>query len=179
MNNPIDLDQRRKAKKRAGRMATLQRWLPSRSALAWTALAGVVVAGYFVVGKGQTFNKADLAAMHAGGINECGWVRRTCLVDGDTGWQDGIKWRMQGIDAPEMDDKAECPEERAKARASLERLTALMADGYSIRSSGRYDKYDRLLVDVVLKDGRDAGDALMREGLAQAWPNQGNVWCRR
>jgi endonuclease YncB( thermonuclease family) len=176
---PIDLAARRKANKRAARVATLQRWLPSRAALAWTALAGAVVAGYFVLGKGETFKQADLSAMQAGGISECGLLRHTCLVDGDTGWQNGIKWRMQGIDAPEMDDKAECPNEKAKARGSLERLMALMANGYSVKSSGRYDKYNRLLVDVVLADGRDAGRALMQEGFAQPWPNRGNVWCGR
>lgn len=176
---PIDLAARRRVNKRAARVATLQRWLPSRAALAWTALAGAVVAGYFVLGKGETFKQADLGAVHAGGIGECGYFRRTCLVDGDTGWQDGIKWRMLNIDAPEMDDKAECANERAMARASLERLMALMADGYSVRSSGRYDKFNRLLVDVVLADGRDAGRALMQEGFAQPWPNRGNVWCGR
>jgi hypothetical protein len=28
-------------------------------------------------------------------------------------------------------------------------------------------------------DGRDAGDVLMAEHLAQPWPNRGNVWCER
>lgn len=120
-----------------------------------------------------------MGTLQAGGIKECGLIRRTCLVDGDTGWQDGIKWRMQGIDAPEVDDKAECGAEREKANASLERLIELMANGYTVKASGRNDKYERALVDVVLRDGRDAGRVLMAEGLAQPWPNQGNVWCGR
>lgn len=27
-------------------------------------------------------------------------------------------------------------------------------------------------------DGRDAGEALIREGLPQRWPNVGNIWCK-
>jgi len=86
---------------------------------------------------------------------------------------------MQGIGASEMNDEAECGAERDKASAALKRLIELMADGYAVKASGRHDKYDRALVDVVLRDGRDAGRVLMADGLAQPWPNQGNPWCGR
>lgn len=179
-NKPVSLAARRKEKQQAKRKATLQRWVRSRSVLAWTALVGVAAVTYLAFGRGQTFNQAELSAtLQPGGIGECGWIRRTCLVDGDTGWQDGVKWRLLNVDAPEMDDKAECAAEREKAEASLRRLQELMADGYGIKNSGRKDKFDRALVDVVLTDGRDAGSLLMAEGLAQPWPNRGNVWCGR
>ncbi|MEO1749922.1 MAG: hypothetical protein AAFR27_15140 [Pseudomonadota bacterium] len=29
----------------------------------------------------------------------------TCLVDGDTGWQNGVKWRLEGVDTPEYRPK--------------------------------------------------------------------------
>jgi hypothetical protein len=180
MKEPIDLAARRKEKRRAGRAATLQRWAPSRAVLAWTVLVGVAAVTYLAFGRGQSFNQADMsAAMQPGGIGECGWYRQTCLVDGDTGWQDGTKWRLLNIDAPEMGGGAECAAEKEKAQASLERLKQLMADGYSIKNSGRQDKYGRSLVDVVLADGRDAGRVLLQDGLAQPWPNQGNLWCGR
>jgi hypothetical protein len=179
MEDPIDLGARRKEREQANRKTAFQQWAPSRSVLAWTALAGAVVAGYLVFGQSWSFNQASMGGMQAGGIKECGLLRRTCLVDGDTGWQDGIKWRMQGIDAPEMNDKAECSGEREKASASLARLIELMGDGYAVKASGRNDKYGRALVDVALRDGRDAGRVLMAEGLAQPWPNQGNMWCGR
>jgi len=54
-------------------------------------VAGVAAAGYFLFGQGRSFNQASTGAMQAGGIKECCLIRRTCLVDGDTGWQDGIK----------------------------------------------------------------------------------------
>lgn len=177
---PIEFAARRKAKVRAGRMATLQRWAPSRAVLAWSALVGVAAVGYWTFDQGRLWKQADMTAtMQAGGIKECAWIRRTCLVDGDTGWQDGVKWRLLNIDAPEMEEKAECGAEREKARASLERLLVLMAAGYTVQSSGRKDQYGRVLVDIVLRDGRDAGRVLLQEGFAQGWPNRGNVWCGR
>lgn len=36
---------------------------------------------------------------------------------------------------------------------------------------------ERALLSIGLADGRDAGRVLMEEGLAQPWPNVGNVWC--
>ena len=140
MTDPVDLSEHRKKKQHAERVHSLQRLIPSRRALCWTTVIGAVIAGYFVFGGGRSFNQADIGGVHAGGIKECGLIRRTCLVDGDTGWQGGVKWRMLNVDAPEMDDKAECDAERQKARTSLDRLMALMAEGYSIKPNGKNDK---------------------------------------
>lgn len=102
----------------------------------------------------------------------------TCIVDGDTIWQAGNKLRLLDIDAPETGG-AECPAERQRGHQATLRLQALMSDGYAIRWSGRGDRTSshRQLVRIKLKDGRDAGKALLREGLAQPWPNKGNIWC--
>lgn len=108
-----------------------------------------------------------------------GRVRVTCIVDGDTGWHDGQKWRLVarsgGVDAPEI-SKPECAAERSAGDRATRRLQALMSGGYTL-SGGDYDRYDRRLVTVMLADGRDAGEVLLREGLAQPWPNRGNPWC--
>lgn len=180
--DPLDLASYRNAKNRERRAVALERWKPSTAVMAWAALLAFAAVTYFAFGTSNNlFSTADLTGTIAGsgGIAECGLIRRTCLVDGDTGWQDGTKWRMQGIDAPEMDNKAECEGERVKAQASLQRLTELMARGYSVKGSGKNDRFGRALVDVVLNDGRDAGKVLIAEGLAQPWPNTGNVWCGR
>jgi endonuclease YncB( thermonuclease family) len=103
----------------------------------------------------------------------------TCLVDGDTGWETGRKWRLIGIDTPEMGGGAECDQERELAIAARDRLQDLMAEGYSILWSGRNDKFGRSLVDVRTDDGRDVGNILLTEGLAQRWPNHANPWCDR
>ncbi|MEC5383482.1 thermonuclease family protein, partial [Aurantimonas sp. C2-6-R+9] len=100
----------------------------------------------------------------------------TCIVDGDTGWQDGEKWRMAGIDTPEI-SKPECAAEKRKGLAARDRLRRLMSGGYSLTRDGT-GNYGRTLVTVTLADGRDAGEVLVQEGLSQRWPNTGNPWCR-
>ncbi|MET3587858.1 endonuclease YncB(thermonuclease family) [Pseudorhizobium tarimense] len=104
----------------------------------------------------------------------------TCLVDGDTLWQDGVKMRLLDIDAPETFD-ADCGREKDIGDLATERMQELMAHGYKLKDSGRKDRTSdkRTLVRVVLPDGRDAGQVLISEGLAQPWPNRGNKWCGR
>ncbi|WAP67574.1 thermonuclease family protein [Jiella pelagia] len=108
----------------------------------------------------------------------CGQGKRvTCLVDGDTGWAGGTKWRLLNIDAPEV-SRPECPREKIVANQATRRLQALLATGYDLDGDG-YDRYRRELVTITLSDGRDAGSVLIAEGLAQPWPNSGNPWCGR
>jgi endonuclease YncB( thermonuclease family) len=102
----------------------------------------------------------------------------TCLVDGDTGWHGGVKWRLLDIDTPEYAPHAECPAETFIAAQSTERMRELMRGGYVIEDSGRADRNDRALVIIRLPDGRDAGRVLIEEGLAVDWPHEPGVWCR-
>lgn len=103
-------------------------------------------------------------------------VRRvTCIVDGDTGWQDGDKWRIANIDTPEI-SSPDCANEKRRGYAARDRLRALMSRGYSLTRHGK-GYYGRTLVTVTLADGRDAGDVLIAERLSQSWPNSGNPWC--
>lgn len=104
----------------------------------------------------------------------------TCVVDGDTLWVNGEKLRMLEIDAPETYGAA-CGRERRMGEAAKARLIALMDRGYRIEYSGEKDRTadHRQLVRVILNDGRDAGEVLLRERLAQPWPNKGNIWCDR
>jgi endonuclease YncB( thermonuclease family) len=100
----------------------------------------------------------------------------TCLVDGDTGWELGVKWRLEHVDTPEL-TSPECQLEYQRALSARDRLRQLISAGYRIEWSGSSDRYGRALVRITLHDGRDAGDALLGEGLAQTWPNRANVWC--
>ncbi|KQQ73795.1 hypothetical protein ASF70_08320 [Rhizobium sp. Leaf321] len=102
----------------------------------------------------------------------------TCVVDGDTIWQDGVKMRLLDIDTPET-FQAQCDWERTLGNQAKLRLQALMSRGYRIADSGDKDRTSdrRGLVRVILPDGRDAGQELLREGFAQPWPNKGNRWC--
>lgn len=174
----VDLSGRRAENAKQRRKAALSGWMPTASLIAWGIFLAVVIAGFFWSGAASRFQKAAPVgvAEYAAPIGTCGWMRRTCLVDGDTGWQDGVKWRLTDVDAPEIGNAA-CARERDFAAKSLERLSALMAQGYKIAWSGRKDRFGRELVALTLPDGRDAGKALISEGLAQVWPNTGNIWC--
>ena len=102
----------------------------------------------------------------------------TCLVDGDTGWENGVKWRLKNIDTPEYPPRAECLAEQEAAKEATYRLLELMRNGYTIIPAEETGRYGRDLVNIQLENGRDVGELLIAEGLAQPWPNSGNVWCR-
>jgi endonuclease YncB( thermonuclease family) len=102
----------------------------------------------------------------------------TCLVDGDTGWENGTKWRLEDVDAAEL-TQPECSAEYEKAIAARDRLRRQLSQGYTIEWVGSRGSYGRQLVRIILSDGRSAGRFLLEEGLAQSWPNTGNVWCGR
>jgi endonuclease YncB( thermonuclease family) len=100
----------------------------------------------------------------------------TCIVDGDTGWEHGVKWRSLDVDTPEISDAA-CEHERRLGEEARDRLRTLMAAGYTIEWEKRKGRFGRELARVRLADGRIAGQVLISEGLSQPWPNHGNRWC--
>lgn len=115
-------------------------------------------------------------------INECSGGNRkarkvTCIVDGDTGWEKGVKWRLKNVDTPERGSRAECSKERILHKKATARLISLMKNGYTLSGNGK-GGYGRRLVNITLADGRDAGRILLQESLAQPWPNNSNPWCR-
>ena len=99
----------------------------------------------------------------------------SCVIDGDSGWLNGRQWRLERIDAPEI-GKPECAAERQKGELAKKRMVELLSDGFAAKR-GEYDRYGRQLLAFKLADGRDVGDVLIHERLAQPWPNRGNVWC--
>jgi endonuclease YncB( thermonuclease family) len=147
----------------------------------WSTMAvavygqGFGLSSFYLRGTGEEIVEGSWRAS----ISVCGIGRRTtCIVDGDTGWEDGRKWRLLSIDTPELSTPG-CSAEYNSALLARDRLAALMSEGYRIVWSGRTDKYDRALVDVELFNGTSAAQVLLEEGLAQRWPNVGNVWCDR
>ena len=101
----------------------------------------------------------------------------TCIVDGDTGWENGVKWRLKSVDAPEMGGHASCRAKSRRAIIARDRLRSLMGRGYTVNWSGEKGYYHRDIVTITLSDGRDAGKLLESENLAQPWPNHSNPWC--
>jgi endonuclease YncB( thermonuclease family) len=107
----------------------------------------------------------------------CGVGRRTtCIVDGDTGWESGRKWRLLNVEAPALITPA-CRAEYDRGLQARDRLIALMREGYRVAWTGRNDRYGRALVEIELSNGASASQVLLNEGLAQGWPYFGNIWC--
>ncbi|HXF89542.1 MAG TPA: thermonuclease family protein [Xanthobacteraceae bacterium] len=100
------------------------------------------------------------------------------VIDGDTIRYQGERWRLEGFDAPEI-EHARCTQELARGIAARSRLLALARSGapLALVPSGRTDRYGRSLARLLV-DGEDAGEVLVREGLARPYaggPREG--WC--
>ncbi|GAB5506093.1 MAG: hypothetical protein Rhirs2KO_12560 [Rhizobiaceae bacterium] len=101
----------------------------------------------------------------------------TCLYDGDTGWENGVKWRLKDVDTPEYNGA--CGFERETAKDAFYRMRELMAAGYKVEwLHEKAHDGERELVAIRLRDGRNAGIVLVEEDLAVAWPHRAGAWCK-
>lgn len=108
------------------------------------------------------------------------WIPGVRVVDGDTvdhGWW---RWRLAGLDAPEI-SKAKCPAERALGHRAAERLRGLVAgagSGWSLTPSpGPRDPWGRRIGRLTV-DGRDVAALLVTEGLARSYDGgKREGWC--
>ena len=114
--------------------------------------------------------RARFGFCHSGGGTNC-------VVDGDTFWFAGQKYRIADIDAPET-HPARCPAEAALGARSTKRLQQWLNDGaFALESIDRdADRYGRKLR-IVTRDGNSAGAALVAEGLARPWEGNRRPWC--
>jgi len=112
-------------------------------------------------------------------MEKCGSGKRiSCIVDGDTFWLNGTKYRMQGYDTPEPTTNI-CGgiQERELANRATNRLIQLWnSTEITISITGERGDFGRGLVDVF-SDGRNVGDILISEGLARSWPDGCEFWC--
>lgn len=104
-------------------------------------------------------------------------VRTTCVVDGDTFWLEGIKYRIADIDTPEISE-SRCAEEKALGEQATIRLQSLLnAGAFGLRAGLRdEDKYGRKLREVY-RGGQSLGAQLVDEGLAHRWVGFKQSWC--
>lgn len=102
---------------------------------------------------------------------------RDCVVDGDTFWFAGEKYRIADIDTPET-HPARCAEEAALGDAATGRLRAWLNEGaFSLEETGRdTDRYGRKLR-IVTRGGASVGSVLIDEGLARPWEGRRRGWC--
>lgn len=108
----------------------------------------------------------------------CGMVRKTCVVDGDTFWLDGVKIRIADIDTPEISEP-KCDSEYELGMKATYRLRDLLNEGpFELNPIGSRDedRHGRKLR-IVVRDGRSLGDQLVSEGLARTWSGRREPWC--
>lgn len=164
-----------------------------RKKLKMEALLGLEVFSIVFTGGMLALNWPILGALFAGAEEQpqalfqqasspqfsiCGSIRRTCVVDGDTFWLDGIKIRIADIDTPEISEPR-CDYEYDLGIRATHRLVELLNAGpIELRTIGSRDedRYGRKLR-VVTRSGRSLGDQLVREGLARTWTGRREPWC--
>ena len=85
--------------------------------------------------------------------------------------------RLRGIDAPEL--RARCPEERLKAEAARDALSAMLADGHVGIAQVTLDKYGgRVVADAGTRMTPDVSAALLAAGLVRRYAGgRRESWC--
>ena len=106
-----------------------------------------------------------------------GPMRTTCVVDGDTFWLEGVRYRVADIDTPEVTEP-QCAAERALGRKATERFANLLNAGpFELVAADRdEDRYGRKLR-IVTRGGDSLGEVLVAEGLAHRWDGGKHSWC--
>lgn len=103
---------------------------------------------------------------------------KTCVVDGDTLWIEGVNVRMEGYDTPEPQTNV-CGGDREKALAAQasDRLVELLnTRSWKLDLSGSQGGFGREIGTIYI-DGGDVGQILVEERLARWWPDGDEWWC--
>ena len=98
----------------------------------------------------------------------------TCVTDGDTFRINAERVRIENIDTPEL--QAKCPDELRRAQAARDRLQVLLSSGEMVIDRNGTDRNNRTLARVRV-NGRDVGEALVREGHARPWTGRRQPRC--
>ena len=116
-----------------------------------------------------------LMASPAAAMPVCGSGKRvTCVVDGDTFWLGGVKYRLKDVDAPEL--RGQCRNERRLARKATKALSGFLGSGKMHLTTYGRGHYGRVLVKISV-GGVDAGQWLLDNRLARRWPDGRKWWC--
>lgn len=138
-------------------------------------LAGIVSG---LIGTNWSISAASAQSRAAHTFAVCGTIRRTCVVDGDTIWLEGLKIRIADIDTPEI-TSPKCNAEYERGIRARDRLVVLLNGGeFELRPIGNRDEdqYGRKLR-VIMRSGRSLGDQLVSESLARTWTGRRESWC--
>ncbi|MDC9833525.1 thermonuclease family protein [Rhizobium binxianense] len=117
-----------------------------------------------------------LLALIAAKLNDAARIERTGAfhaADGDSLTLGGERLRLEGIDAPELNQSCErAGKAWACGRAAREALQGFLASGTLCQGSRR-DRYDRLLVICRSEAGVDINAAMVRRGMAISYGGYG------
>ena len=98
------------------------------------------------------------------------------VIDGDTFSYGGQRFRIAGIDAPEI-HPPRCMEEARLGLAATEKLKQLLGSGTVTISGSGHDQYGRELREVRV-NGQDVGEAMISAGLARSYKGEKRQgWC--
>jgi micrococcal nuclease len=103
--------------------------------------------------------------------------RITCVVDGDTFWLEGTKYRIADLNTPEVSSPS-CPQEAALGQRATARLIALLnAAPFTLGDYDRdEDQYGRKLR-IIERNGQSIANTMIAEGLAHPWRGKRESWC--
>jgi len=146
-------------------------------------IALLVILGVLVVKEGLGLDmklpSIGLPSVGGGQFTLCDRRNRVqCVVDGDTIYYDGLKIRLEDIDAPET-YQHKCESELALGKRATYRLLELINAGpfELVNRGGRdEDRYGRKLR-TIERNGRSLGETLVAEGLARRWDGARHSWC--
>ena len=156
---------------------------PSRQALEVAANSAVESAqpGWPSPDRQFEAGRGDWPEARSGGEDTAKPVSIT-WVDGDSGWIDGRKFRLYGVDAPEgSPSQARCNEERTRSAEAEAAARSLTSQGtVHVRSSMGTDQYGRELL-LLSVDGKDVAASLVGRGHLQYWAYEAGQqkpdWC--
>ena len=128
---------------------------------------------------GTFVNVVPVANLAICGARQPNASDKTCIVDGDTLWLNGVNIRLKDFDTPEPRNNI-CGgfTEIDLARAATDRLQELLnSDPWTIETFDM-DGTDKRRLATIEIAGEDVGDILIRERLARRWPDGDEFWCR-
>lgn len=151
-------------------------------AIAYLALtlAGLCFAAVAIAIRGGAFeNVVPVSNLEICGTRQPNTNDKTCVVDGDTLWLDGVNIILKDFDTPKPRTNI-CGgfTEIDLARAATDRLLELLNNNpWSIETFGMDETGTRRLATIQIA-GEDVGNIPIREGLARRWPDGDEFWCR-
>ena|SRR3569833_406352 len=154
------------------------------SLFAIIALSVAYVAGHFMIPRSFMPLAGHAAASPVAHLRMCAEGERntstkTCVVDGDTLWINGTKYRLESFDTPEpMTDICGGDAEVALAHQASARLLALLNGNVWTMTTGGLDLTGTRTLATIRINGRDVGDILISEHLARHWPDGEEFWCK-